>query len=27
LSRFSVTKTRVWIGESQYWIYTTRNYN
>jgi hypothetical protein len=27
LSRVSVTKTRVWIGESVYWIFTSRNYN
>jgi hypothetical protein len=26
LSRVSVTKTRVWIGESVYWIFTS-NYN
>jgi hypothetical protein len=27
LSRVWVTKTRVWIGESVYWIFTSRNYN
>jgi hypothetical protein len=27
LSRVSVTKTRVWIGESVYSIFTTRNYD
>jgi hypothetical protein len=27
LSRVSVTKTRVWNGESVYWIFTSRNYN
>jgi hypothetical protein len=27
LSRVSVTKARVWIGESVYWIFTSRNYN
>jgi hypothetical protein len=27
LSRVSVTKTLVWIGESVYWIVTSRNYN
>jgi hypothetical protein len=27
LSRVSVTKTRVWIGESDYLIFTTRNCN
>jgi hypothetical protein len=26
-SRVSESKTRVWIGESVYWIFTTRNYN
>jgi hypothetical protein len=26
LSRVSVTKTLVWIGESVYWIFTSRNY-
>jgi hypothetical protein len=26
LSRVGVTKTRVWIGESVYWIFTSRNY-
>jgi hypothetical protein len=27
LSRVSVAKTRVWIGESVYWIFPSRNYN
>jgi hypothetical protein len=27
LSRVSVTKTRVWIAESVYWIFARRNYN
>jgi hypothetical protein len=27
LSRITVTKTRVWIGESVYWIFTTDNCN
>jgi hypothetical protein len=27
LSRISVIKTRVWIGESVYWNFTSRNYN
>jgi hypothetical protein len=27
LSRVSVTKTRVWIGESVYWMFTSRSYN
>jgi hypothetical protein len=27
LSRVSVTKTRVWIGDSVYWIFTSHNYN
>jgi hypothetical protein len=27
LSPVSVTKARVWIDESVYWIFTSRNYN
>jgi hypothetical protein len=27
MSRVSETKTQVWIGESVYWIFTSRNNN